>query len=524
MSDQLTTTAEPKTSHARDFGRPGFWVKFVLMLIINAFGVYGILASWGQDQYGVMITLIIALIVADWVYFSKRAIPAKYLYPGLFFLLVFQVYVMAHTAFVAFTNYGTGHNDVKSSAIRQIQLTNDIELPNSPTYQLTIIEQGGELGFAVVQNGEVMVGTADKPLHAVDGTATDTKVTEVAGADIIAGAEIAARQTEIFDLRVPLSDDPADGMLRTKNGSTAVVSVPMLTYDEATDTFTNPEGVVYSADESKGLFVAPDGSSLKPGWYVSVGWTNFTTMFTDSRLAGPFFKIMLWTFAFAILSVLTTFALGLFLAIVYNDARVKGRRIYRALFILPYAFPAFLSALVWRGLFNERFGFINAELLGGANLHWFTDGNMAKLTILLVNLWLGFPYMFLICTGALQSIPGELTEAGIMDGASTFRRFRSITFPLLLVSVAPLLIASFAFNFNNFTLIYMVTGGGPNYPGLPYLIGDTDILISAVYAIAIESGQRQYGLASAVSIIIFVVVGVISWLGFRQTRKLEEIM
>ena len=95
---------------------------------------------------------------------------------------------------------------------------------------------------------------------------------------------------------------------------------------------------------------------------------------------------------------------------------------------------------------------------------------------------------------------------------------------LLLVSVAPLLIASFAFNFNNFSLIYMLTGGGPNFPGSSIIVGDTDILISMVYSVAFESGVKQYGLASAMSIIIFLVVGFISWLGFRQTRKLEEIM
>lgn len=99
-----------------------------------------------------------------------------------------------------------------------------------------------------------------------------------------------------------------------------------------------------------------------------------------------------------------------------------------------------------------------------------------------------------------------------------------MTLPLLMVSVAPLLIASFAFNFNNFSLIYMLTGGGPNYPGSPIVVGETDILISMVYSVAFESGAKQYGLASALSIMIFVMVGFISWLGFRQTRKLEEIM
>ena len=120
---------------------------------------------------------------------------------------------------------------------------------------------------------------------------------------------------------------------------------------------------------------------------------------------------------FAFLSVATTFALGLFLAIVFNDPRVRGRKIYRSLLILPYAFPGFLSALVWRGMLNQRFGFINEVLLGGADDPVAPDPWLAKFSILGVNLWLGFPYMFLVCTGALQSIPADIIEAARIDGA-----------------------------------------------------------------------------------------------------------
>ena len=129
--------------------------------------------------------------------------------------------------------------------------------------------------------------------------------------------------------------------------------------------------------------------------------------------------------------------------------------------ILPYAFPAFLSALVWAGMMNESFGFINQVLLGGAEIPWLTDPWLAKISVLLVNLWLGFPYMFLVCMGALQGIPEDVNEAGVMDGANPWQIFRRIKLPLLLVTVTPLLIASFAFNFNNFNLIYMLTDGGP---------------------------------------------------------------
>lgn len=520
-----TRKAAPQLSHARDLSRPGFYVKLVLMMLVNAFGLYGIMAAWGNQDWAVLAFLAVTLVVADVIYFSKRAIPAKYLLPGLVFLLVYQVYVMANTAYVAFTNYGDGHNDLKGPAITQILKTSDRRVEGTPTYPVSVVDVNNALGFAVVANGEALVGTQENPLAPVAGAVvTGNRVTEVPGATVLTLAEIQQRQQEVLELRVSVSDDPADGWLRTDNGAMAYTARSVLTYDAAADTFTNDAGTVYRADEAQGLYVAEDGTSLSPGWRVFVGFDNFTRMFTDSRLQGSFWSVLAWTFAFAILSVLSTFALGLVLAVVFNDERVKLRRFYRAMFILPYAFPAFLAALVWKGMLNQQFGIINVSLLGNSMIDWLGDGTLAKLSILMVNLWLGFPYMFLICTGTLQSIPAELTEAGIMDGAGPIRRFWNVTLPLLMVSVAPLLIASFAFNFNNFSLIYMLTGGGPNYSGVPIIVGETDILISMVYSVAFESGVRQFGLASALSILIFVVVGFISWLGFRQTRKLEEIM
>jgi arabinogalactan oligomer/maltooligosaccharide transport system permease protein len=145
-------------------------------------------------------------------------------------------------------------------------------------------------------------------------------------------------------------------------------------------------------------------------------------------------------------------------------------------------------------------------------------------SVIVVNLWLGFPYMFLICTGALQSIPDELTEAATVDGAKPWAVFRLIKFPLLLVSVAPLLIASFAFNFNNFNIIYMLTGGGPRNPSAGVDAGATDLLITLVYKVAFGSGTgRDYGLASAFAILIFIIVAIVSVIGFRQTKALEDL-
>ncbi|GEL94712.1 sugar ABC transporter permease [Cellulomonas composti] len=509
--------------HANNFSR-GFLVKLVLVGVIDAIGVFGLLTAISQQSWGIAGFLALALVVTNYVYFSKRALPAKYLLPGLVFLLVYVIYTACYTGYVAFTNYGDGHNSTKDDAIEQILAQNEQRVEGSEAYPLTVVQQDGELGFAIVRDGEAVVGTAEQPLEPVEGATVDGgKVTAVPGWDVLGFADVAQQQAEVVALRVPVSDEAADGSIRTQDASTGYVYESILEYDPVADTMTNTQtGVVYTPNDH-GSFVAEDGTALTPGWKVTVGFENFTKAFDDPRLRGPFVEIFVWTFVFAFFSVLLSFALGLFLAVVFNDPRVRARRLLRALLILPYAVPAFLSAIVWKGLLNSSFGWINQVLLGGADIGWLTDPTLAKLSVLGVNLWLGFPYMFIVCTGALQSIPTDVLESARMDGAGAWRTHRSIILPLLMVSVAPLLVASFAFNFNNFQLIYMLTGGGPNFVGTPIIIGHTDILISMVYSVAFESGLKQYGFASALSILIFLIVGVISWLGFRRARRLEEL-
>ena len=146
--------------------------------------------------------------------------------------------------------------------------------------------------------------------------------------------------------------------------------------------------------------------------------------------------------------------------------------------VLPYVIPIFMSALVWKGMLNTDFGIINQII--GQPIDWLGNGTLAKLSLLLVNLWIGYAYMYIVVTGALTSIPADLKEAAFVDGASGFKAFRTITLPLLMVSVSPLLIASFSFNFNNFTLVELLTGGGP-FAGSPIDGGQTDLLITYTY-------------------------------------------
>ena len=503
-------------------------LKIVLLGLIDAISVFAAFMLVVQDNWFMAVVVLAVTALVNWIYFSRRLIPAKYLTPGLIFLAVFQVFVLLYTCYVGFTNYGTGHNGTKEQAISSLLASSLQRVENSPTYPVTVVDRLGELGMLVTdpESGDALVGTNDEPLSRVDGAEFEGgKAVSAPGWTSLSFAEVIARTSEITALAVPYSSDPNDGALRTPEGSNAYRYLSTLEYDEQAGTMTNTQtGVVYT-DRGTGAFVADDGAEMRPGWQITVGADNFVRAFTEQSIRGPLIYVTIWTFIFAIGSVALCFVLGLLLAITFQNARMRGVKYYRLLLILPYAFPAFLSILVWKGMMNESFGFINQVLFSGAAIPWLSDPTLAKASALLVNVWLGFPYMFLICTGALQAIPDDVIEAAKIDGASPFRIFRSVTMPLLLVAVAPLLISSFAFNFNNFNLIYMLTGGGPRFTDTSAPIGATDILITMVYSVAgLDGGAaKNYGLASALSIVIFLIVATISLISFKKTKTLEEI-
>jgi len=506
----------------------GFLVKLLLMGIVNAFGVSVVLSAWQAQSWAILGVSVALLAIADWVYFSRRALPLKYLLPGLVFLAIFQVFTLAYTGYVAFTNYGTGHAGSMQQAVDAALIQAEKRLPDSPTYPLAVVRQGDEIGFAITDDGEVRVGTAEEPLSVVEDAAVgDGDVpTAVPGWEVIPRAQLltdTTLQQLVTSLRVPVSDDAEEGSIRTREGSKGTIYSSSLEWDETGQTLTNTEtGVVYSAND-RGEFVGDDGSRLPTGWYVNIGADNFVRAVTDPSLAGPLLTVTLWTFVFAIASVVVSFAVGLAFALIYNDPRLRGRKVIRTLLILPYAFPAFMSALLWRGMLNAEFGVVNELFFFGSTIGWLSDPVLARLAVVFVNVWLSYPYWFLVSTGALQALPADTLEAATIDGAGRWRRFRAITLPLLLVATAPLAISSFAFSFNNFTIIYMLTEGGPAFPGNQARLGATDILISAIYKISgVSGGVADYGLASALSIVVFIVIGVISALAFRQTRKLEE--
>ncbi|MET0830568.1 MAG: ABC transporter permease subunit [Microbacterium sp.] len=530
--DVETNTVQPtkrqlragRMAEAAGVGVKVLVIKIVSLGIVDAIAVYALIVLLTQQQW--LFAAIVAAVAAifNWVYFSRRKLPAKYLAPGILFLAVFQVFTLLYTGYIAMTNYGTGHVGSQEQAVSSLMSSALQRVEDSPTYPLTVVDRLGELSMLVTDpDGDAQLGSTGTPLQEVEATFEDGKAVATDGYTTLTFAEVIARTDEIVELIVPATEDPNDGALRTTDGSNAYLYLSSLEYDEAAGTMTDLEtGTVYT-DIGTGAFTSEDGEELLPGWQIFIGLDNFVRALTEESIRAPLVYVTIWTFVFAIVSVASTFFLGLFLAIVFNDARMRGRRWYRVAMILPYAFPAFLSILIWAGLMNQSFGFINQVLLGGASIPWLTDPTLAKVSVLLVNLWLGFPYMFLVCTGALQAIPEELSEAATVDGAKPWAIFRLIKLPLLLVTVTPLLIASFAFNFNNFLLIYALTNGGPRDPNAPIPVGYTDILISMVYKVAFTGQNRDYGLAAAFSILIFIVVAVIAIITFRKTKALEEL-
>jgi arabinogalactan oligomer/maltooligosaccharide transport system permease protein len=345
--------------------------------------------------------------------------------------------------------------------------------------------------------------------------------TSAKGYTLIKGSALFSLDAEMRNFNIPTRGDTA---IQPQGISAAVELRPTLRYVAAKDEFVRlSDGVVFSNTGRGAFAVAGDRrNELEPGWKTYVGFHNFGKLATNPLYRTPFLRVFVWTIVFATLTVLISFAVGLFLAISLDKQGMPLQRLYRSSLLIPYAIPGFLSLLVWGGLLNDDFGVVNKLL--HIHVPWLFDGDWARVSVIFVSVWLTVPYFFLVSLGALQSIPSELTEAARVDGGGGWQIFRRVTLPLLLVAVAPLMIASFALNFNNFNNIYLLTGGGPYDSGSSSVAGATDILISYTYKLAIASGKGQdFGLGSSVAIIIFVIVASISSVSFWRSKSLENM-
>jgi len=500
-------------------------LKFALLGAIDAFLIWFLTAALAKNSIIMAIVVIACLVALNVSFLIKGAMPLKFLIVGVLFFSIFVITPTGYTIVMSGFNYKTGNEIDKASAINAIMVnglvpdaagtTYDMFLGKSPNGQWAAILYDASkhaLFFATLKDV--------RPITEADITRDSSgKIIAAKGITRLTDAQFADLDTEIGNLRFPLGHGAFANPQGTDVASGLVQS---FVYDKKKDTITDTQAGITYIDNKKGNYAnkADMNQTLDPGWRAWAGYDNFKQLLTNKRLRDPFVGVFIWTIAFAFLSVGTTFAVGMLLALaLQNDLRF--RRFYRGFLILPYAIPSFMSILIWRGLFNKNYGAINHLL--HTNIGWFDGPWTARGAVILVNLWLGFPYMYLIGSGALQSIPSELEEAAAIDGASGRQAFISIKLPLLMQILGPLLISSFAFNFNNFNIIYLLTGGGPTDSGNGKIAGATDILISYAYKTAFGSTYHNYGLSSAISMMMFFIVGTLSMYTLRKSKVLETL-
>jgi maltose/maltodextrin transport system permease protein len=496
-----------------------------LGLLWMVFGLYaGGRAAWAAG-------LLAFGSLAIWIYASSRTLSAKYLFPGVAGMLVFIALPLVYTVQIGFTNYSSAHLLEEDRA--RAYLLAQTEVKEGGMRAFTLHREGAGDGAAVrlvLSPAEQGAGPTlvSAPLPLARGMAPSSPVQMLAGAaptgEPLTLREVIALRTVLQGMTLQLPQAEGGAVL-SYAGLREFGPVTPLWQAQADGAVTQlATGAVFRPNRDTGYFETAQGERMLPGFKVGIGLSNYTRMLGDADFRGPFVSIFIWTVLFSALTVLFATAIGLSLAVVLNWEALKYRTLYRTLLFLPYAVPGFISILVFKGLFNQNFGEINAILdaLFGVRPAWFADPLLAKVMILTVNTWLGYPYIMVLCTGLIKAIPADLYEASAIAGATPWQNFRRITAPLILKPLTPLLISAFAFNFNNFVLISLLTDGRPDFLNTKLPAGTTDILVSYTYRIAFTDSGQNFGLAAAISTLIFAMVALMSLAQLRVMGRGEE--
>ena len=520
------------------------WFKWGLVALIALLNGYAVVLMYSRGETIFALLTLTLVSVGIYVFVSERAYNYRYIFPGVATVFIFIVFPLLYTFIIAFTNYSAtnilGFDRVRSHHLQQIYLLKggsyDFTLHKdaSQQYRIGLKSKDGSLLLTEPVSLQAGKGLALQEEKNNTRLITAQAVKELPGQQPETIRTIISMKSALNGLRVKLPDGTVIQKTSLRNFSAAkklytIVQTPPL--DDGETLKNQQTGVLIRPDMEMGFYRPVDeqgefiGDPIAPGFRVGVGWKNFLKVLTDPGIQGPFIKIFIWTVIFSLLSVLFTLIIGMVLACLVQWEELKGKGFYRLMLILPYAVPAFISILVFKGLFNQNFGELNIMLnaMFGIKPEWFTDPWLAKTMILIVNTWLGYPYIMILCMGLLKAIPQDLYEASALDGAGPVQNFFKITVPLLMKPLSPLLIAAFSFNFNNFVLIYLLTNGRPDIIGASVPAGTTDLLVTYTYRIAFEGSGQDYGLASAIATMIFLVVGALALLNLRMMKLDNEL-
>ncbi|MFT7418263.1 MAG: maltose/maltodextrin transport system permease protein [Reinekea sp.] len=514
--------AIPMVPEAAALERWKVWTQYSVVTLLSVFFLYVTLTMYAKNEilYGTFVLVFTATFA--FVFLSEKAYVWRYVFPGLVGVFVFVIFPIMYTLGLTFTNKSNLHLlSFAQSKAYFLQQTYVAE--GSHDYPLTLLVDGDNTQLMLEdENGVLYISERSLPL-----THTEMIVVKLVPTDGVPNLPIAPDKAFFTQL-----NQLANIQLELPNG-TVLVKSKVREYGEKYSLWQSAtgdaavlvnqlDGTRLSADLEQGFFVDAAGEYVTPGFQVNVGFDNYKRILTDKGMFGPFLQIFTWTMFFSIFTVIATFFIGMTIASFVQWEPIKIRGLYQVLLILPYAVPGFILIMIFRALFNQNLGQINyvLDVLFNIAPEWNSDPHFSRLMILIANLFMGYPYMFILSLGMLQSIPKDLYEASSLEGSGPLNNFFRITLPLVTRPMLPLLIASFTFNFNNFVLIQLLTRGDPIIIGSNPQAGETDLLVNYAFRLAFMGDTQDFALGATISTFIFLMVGIMAVI-YLKAAKIE---
>ena len=482
----------------------GVVLVFILWIIskLIADGLYPLASALSA------VAIFIAL-----TYLRPRFTPYRWLGIGISLAMLFTLYPILYTLYIGVTNMGSGHLMSKQQAITRIEALQYI--PEDPLIFKWTAFKDSEDEYALwlqSPDGRNLLAKPGEELEEMVPGQHGIGDLDENGIPVYIEGYLRLERRDVVPIIAELGIiefGAPPHTVRIRSVGEAIESEALYQYDAVNDVMLNQRtGEIYRPIE--GRFTSESGETLTPGYIVLVGARHFSNFLGNAGFREPLGRIFVWNLAFTFFSVFLSFAVGLIASLVFDD--LPGKRLIRALLIIPWPIPVLISVMIWRSILHPDMGFVAPILISifGSSPAWFQNPFWTRFALVMVNVWLSYPYFYVITAGALRAIPEEIYSAAIVDGAGPWKKFYYITLPLLLKILTPLLVASLTFNFNNFNVIYIFNYGNPPMANTAVPMGHTDILISFVYRLAfVSSNVADYGLAAAITIMLFVLIAIL---------------
>ncbi|RJG41979.1 maltose ABC transporter permease MalF [Motilimonas pumila] len=515
-----------------------FWllVKAVIGMALGAF----VVALLWQQEYVFAIIFTLLGCSGLWVYSSVKGKPYRLLYPAFAFVVCFTLVPLLFTVFISFTNYSASHG---ASLQRTTDLLLEQTFAQGKRYQYSLLFDGSLYRLKLYHGAHTFVSNhfslkqdEVSELQLKPGgsglflakTSLKEQLTfrQLYGAQTLilpTGERIQRIDFQHYSQFQPLYQQLKEGVVLT-NGDMLTDAYTLL--NKQTNALLRPNiaSGYYQHIDQQGEFI---GEPIAPGFVQFAHLSHYREVLSKDHIFNPLVSILIWTFSFALLSLLGALFVGMILAVLTSQKNVIGAGIYRAILLLPWALPPFITILTFKVLLHPHGGQLTMllEALFHVKIDWMTDPAVARSLVLFVSVWLGYPYIMLLCIASLRSIPSVLYESARIAGHGIISQFLRITLPQLIKPLKPVLLALFALNLNNFVLVYFLTDGGPGIAGSFPSAGYTDLLLNYVFDTAFGA-QQNYALAAAVTCLGLCFISVLAffcWKALAPHNRYERL-